>query len=226
MLGKELHDILWKKGVRTLHHANSVMTSISIIQLGGLASRHLVERSGLNQSGQYTDDLDREFGIWDDVFMDTVDIHKRISNRNQYGPVLFELDIAVLNALPRSAQVLVSKLNPSKWGASTPSKERYFEDALEASTGLRVGNFDQMLMIGNVNGIIPFEGYLKRIILDDVVVGNEVSPEFQCAEREINLALQKGGIGVQVTRRGCVACRCYQTYSAMSASRRNMYWAP
>lgn len=226
MNGNDLYNIFLKKNIKTLHHANSVMTSISIIRLGGLASRHLVEKNGLRQSGQYTDELDKQFGIWDDVFMDTVDIHRRIRNRNQYGPVLFEVDVSVLQALPSSARVLVSKMNPSKWKESTPFRDRYFEDAMEADVGVRVGDFDQMLMIGNVGGIIPFGGYLQRIVLDDVNGGAQTSQEFQRAAQELNQALQDRKINMHVTRRGCVDCRCYQSYSGMSSRQRNLHWAP
>ena len=49
-------------------------------------SRGYVEDRRLPQTPQYSDDADKQLGIWSDVFTDGVDIHARGSIRN-YGPV-------------------------------------------------------------------------------------------------------------------------------------------
>ncbi|MDO9069030.1 MAG: hypothetical protein Q7W05_11315, partial [Deltaproteobacteria bacterium] len=105
MTGQEVHLFLAAGGINYLHHANSVKTSNSIIRLGALASRGAVEKNELPQSWQYSDAADKKYGIWNDVFLDAPDFHRRISNPNQYGPVTFELGIDVLLSLPQGSRV-------------------------------------------------------------------------------------------------------------------------
>lgn len=214
MTGKEIYDILVSRNVRSLYHANSVKTSLSLIGLGGLASRELVESTGNAQTNQITDAIDREYGIWGDVFMDTVDIHNRISDRNKYGPVLFVLDVKLLAALPASARVLVTRLNPSKWGATRNDEERYFLNASELSNGLDIGNFDQMLVIRTADKIVPFGSSLQAIVLDEPKLGTDCSQEYRDAETALNNAASRKGINVVVSQRKCSPCGCVSSYSA------------
>lgn len=215
MTGQEVYDVLALRGVTRIFHANSVKTSLSILSLGGLASRRLVEGSGLSQTNQITDDIDRKYGIWGDVFMDTVDIHQRVSNRNNYGPVLFVMDVGVLKALPPGSQVLVSRLNPSKWDSTSCDAERYFLNSDELKAGVNIGNFDQMLIVRTANEIIHFGDFLQSIILDEPKLTNGTSPEFDSAETALNAAAAAKGIRVRVSRRQCAPCGCITSYSAL-----------
>jgi hypothetical protein len=213
MTGNEVHEILISRGVRHLHHANSVKTSLSQLRLGGLASRGLVERARLPQTGQYTDDVDREYGIWNDVFVDTVDIHQRGSDRNKYGPVLFLMNVDVLRALPISAQVLVTRLNPSKWVKDQPDAERYFLTKEELNQGLSVGDFNQMIVIRTTEGIVPFTRYLEEIILDEPRLTSGTGPEFDTAAGAISTAIAALGLQVPLRRRTCAFCKCIGSYA-------------
>jgi len=103
---------------------------VTFLRLGGLASREHVERQGLVQTPQFTDDIDRHFGIWNDVFTDSVDIHARIRNRNQYGPVVFVLEARMLATLPAAIDVLITE--PSdKMGQRQEHGSRYFTTAAD-----------------------------------------------------------------------------------------------
>lgn len=82
-------EALSEKGVTELHHANSVATACQFIRAGSLLSRGSVERLGVAQTPQASDEADRRYSIWFDVFLDSVDIHKRASRANVYGPVMF-----------------------------------------------------------------------------------------------------------------------------------------
>ena len=55
MTGDEIHGVLTQRGIRHLHHANSVMTSNSQILIRALVSRGAVVANQLPQTGQYTD---------------------------------------------------------------------------------------------------------------------------------------------------------------------------
>lgn len=212
MTGKEIYEILVKRGVTHLHHANSVRTSLSQLRLGGLASRALVENNGLSQTNQITDAEDREYGIWGDVFVDTVDIHRRISDRNKYGPVLFVMNVSVLSALPPDARVLVTRSNPTKWANTNSDAERYFLTAAELNMGLIIGDFDQMLVIRTDEGIVPFTHYLEEIVLDEpkLIKGN--SSEFDDASNALRTAVTALNQQVPVNRRSCAPCNCIRSY--------------
>ena len=74
---KALFDILSDKGITSLHHANSVVTSCSFLKSGQLISRGTLERGNGIQTAQYSDSDDKRYDVWFDVFTDSVDIHKK-----------------------------------------------------------------------------------------------------------------------------------------------------
>jgi hypothetical protein len=218
MNGNEVYEILAARGVTRLHHVNSVKTSLSLLKLGGLASRSLVERSQLPQTNQISDTEDRAYGIWGDVFVDTVDIHQRISDRNKYGPVLFIMNINVLRALPPTARVLVTRSNPTKWENTHSDAERYFLTAADLNNGLSIGDFDQMLVIRTTEEILPFMHYLEEIVVDEPKLTQGSSPEFSMATIALTNAVIALGLQVPVKRRLCISCNCINSY-AEKASR-------
>ncbi|MCR5637474.1 MAG: hypothetical protein K6F97_01305, partial [Lachnospiraceae bacterium] len=72
-----------------LFHANSVKTSINFIRRMALFSRKFGEERNL-QTVQNSDVIDKEFGVWNDIFFDNVDIpYKSGNNVSAYGPVMF-----------------------------------------------------------------------------------------------------------------------------------------
>ncbi|WP_175836808.1 hypothetical protein [Burkholderia anthina] len=218
-----LHTILAERAARRLYHANSVSTSLSLIRLGGLASRQRVEQANLPQTYQYTDPTDRALGIWNDVFLDTVDIHQRIRNVNHYGPVLFEFDLDILREVDSDADARVSKSNPSKWSVDTPEATRYFTDASELRQGLSIGTFDQMLMLSTATGHIPFGGSLLRVVVDDPAAGTAASEWHVAATEAISGELTAAGLQVPVVRRECFACRCVNTYAGDARLQEKMF---
>lgn len=214
MTGQEAYSVLVARGVTRLFHANSVTTSVSQLHLGGLASRQKVEQSQLPQTDQYTDATDRSFGVWNDVFLDTVDIHARASRRNQYGPVLFELNVAILLNLPNQSIVLMIRSNPSKWMAHTPDEDRYFVTPAQLSSGLEIGNFDHMLLIRTPSGIIPISNHLKTLTLDEPRLNTGESEEYIAAKNALSTAAHTVGVQVNIARRNCASsCRCTTNYA-------------
>lgn len=213
MTGQEVYEVLLDRGVNRLFHANSVRTSISQLRLGGLASRQKVEQSQLPQTIQISDNLDRSLGIWGDVFLDTVDIHHHISDRNKYGPVLFEMNVEILLNLPAASSVLITRSNPTNWQPTTPDSERYFLDQPSLNTGLRVGEFGHMLVIRTPTGVIPFSDHLQRIVLDEPRLATGESNEHIAAKAALAAAAQHGNVRVNVVRRHCSPCRCTSSYA-------------
>jgi hypothetical protein len=78
-----------RKGNGYLYHANTIRTSCTFLANGGLLSRGAVEARGLQQTPQRSDGDDRRYGVWDDIWLDGVDIHAQARRENVYGPVLF-----------------------------------------------------------------------------------------------------------------------------------------
>ena len=89
-------QILQDEGVKHLYHANSVLTACQFLREGALLSRGIIERRKRYQTDQYSDGIDQQYSLWNDVFTDSVDIYKRSARRNFYGPVLFVLDLRIL----------------------------------------------------------------------------------------------------------------------------------
>ncbi len=164
MTNLEIKQVLIKKGVRYLYHANTVETSLSFLQSRGLLSRGLCEDMKLPQTGQYTDDFDKRYNIFYDIFFDSMEIQKR-TGVSYYGPVLFVYDIDVLDTV-EEGHIRITKMNPDKWKNTISANERYFLKLEELSLFFDKGNFGQHITLTNKKNILSFE-YLEKIVLSD-----------------------------------------------------------
>lgn len=93
----EVKKVLIHKGVTELFHVNSVITSLTFINNGGLLSRETVEEYNLPQTDQKSDGIDKKFNIYNDIFFDSVDIHERAKDVNNYGVITFVYSVDVLD---------------------------------------------------------------------------------------------------------------------------------
>ncbi|MDP2843266.1 MAG: hypothetical protein Q8O06_06485 [Acetobacterium sp.] len=109
---EELIGVLKSKNVEYLYHANTTKTALAFIRNAGLLSRGAVDLLGEAQTPQYTDDADKQFCVWNDVFFDAVDIHERARNNNKYGPILFVYNLSVLKTA-KDDGLRIIKLNPA-----------------------------------------------------------------------------------------------------------------
>lgn len=229
MQATAVYDVLNSIGATTLHHANSVTTSCTFLELGGLASREHVEVRGLGQTAQYSDALDKKHGIWNFVFVDHVDIHHRagrVKGPNQYGPVLFLLDLEVLRGLPQGAEVFVTRKNPVRWVDGEPATERWFQSPEELAANISPGDFDKMLVIQTPSGKLDFPNHHVRIMLDDpqrqVTIGQDA---YVFAEGRLQAAAAVGGVQIVTERHGCrYDCACVAKYAAWSAQKIDLYF--
>lgn len=221
--GKEVHDVLVRKGVTYLHHANTVRTSCSFLKLKGLASRGCVEMMSLDQTPQLTDQIDKRYGIWNDVFTDGVDVHRRGGRKkgaNHYGPVLFKLPLSVLRALPPGSSVMVTRKNPYNWHDGEPDSARYFENIAQLGAdptdgGYRHGDFGHHIVIRVPSGILPFSSAPISIELDEpgrTLNGVDV---YTAASKKLSEAAANAGLALSITRHRCqVGCLCREHYAA------------
>ena len=205
----DVKSVLFHKGVTTLYHVNSVATALTFINNGGLLSRGAVEDMGLAQTPQATDVLDKNFGIYHDVFFDSVDIHSRAKKINDYGPVVFVYDIGLLGELG-NLEVKVTKQNPKYWDDTMTDSDKYFENITELNDGFHLGDFAQEITICNTNMAIGFE-HLKELIIDNPEIDN--TSYFDNAVKAITNALDQNGIMAPLAIRKCPeGCKCKEKY--------------
>ena len=161
-----LLEVLKNKKVHYLYHANTVVTAITFLENNGLYSRQAVEDKGLFQTPQVSDETDKFFGVYNDIFFDSCDIHARASKVNSYGPVLFVYHVDLLSNY--LAHVAITKSNPLYWKAATTENEKYFQNIEEIMQDFNYGTFAQHITIRNI-GYIGFS-FLSKIIFDSYEV--------------------------------------------------------
>jgi hypothetical protein len=218
MQGRDVERILRGIGATKLYHANSITTSCTFLEQGGLLSRYFVENHNLSQTPQDSDYIDKRYGIWDRIFIDHVDIHYRAGPRkgpNQYGPVLFVFDLNLLLELPTGSEVGVTKMNPVNWVDNQSYNERWFESVDELRGNISFGDFTKMLVIQAPAEKIAFPNNQAEIFLDDprrrVSSGEDA---YVCAENRLRTAARSGNIAVSIVRHECHrACSCIEKYA-------------
>ncbi|MCW0386022.1 hypothetical protein NB722_000561 [Xanthomonas sacchari] len=205
---QHVFSALSAKGVTELHHANSIATACQFLRSKSLMSRGTVERMGLTQTAQTSDEADRRYSIWFDVFLDSVDIHARASRANAYGPALFVFDLALIDR-NKTGRIWISKENPTKW-AGKPDEERWFQGKEELDSDFVKGRFDQMIVLRHCGGSLPFGRHLKKIILDDPKLKTDEHVNiYSMAVGALRLAMQDANIDIPIERRQCkVGCKC------------------
>jgi hypothetical protein len=167
-----------------------------------------VDRRGLNQTPQSSDKLDKRKSIWFDVFTDSVDIHEKAATENHYGPVLFVLDLSLIQRA-YTGRVWLTKLNPTKWN-SRPRQERWFQSVEDISDNFCYGNFDHMIVFRHCGGELPLGRFLKEIILDDPQIETKNKIDlFSAAYGALCLAMTDSALDARIRKRKCAAaCRC------------------
>ncbi len=223
MQGTEVYNVLRGINATHLHHANSVATSCTFLEQGGLASRGFVEDRNLAQTVQLSDQIDKKYGIWRRIFVDHVDIHERggrSKGPNFYGPVLFRLDLDILLHLPAGSNVLVTRSNPVHWHDNQPENERYFLTLEELTGNIQFGNFDKMLVIQTPSDKLDFPNQRTQIILDNPQRAlSSGESAYDHAEARLKGAAGTGRIQASISTRACRGgCICVQKYASWRAA--------
>ena len=209
---RELYDLLKRKKVSNLFHANTVATSITFIQEGGLLSRQDVEEQALYQTPQTSDEIDKLFDVFGDIFLDTTDLHRHFSRQNHYGPVLFRFKLELL--LDENLEIWVTNNNPIHWDRHSEPEDNYFQSVKELAR--KWDDYDvqrKMFTVRKPTKPILFD-YLEEVILDNpkVKINDDVS-----LRRESRRALKKAAKGKTqlrelLTWRECGHCFCQDNY--------------
>lgn len=209
---KSLHQFFTEKGITHFYHANSLATASSFIKENGLLSRGCVEGKGLFQTTQTSDEIDKKYDVWDDIFIDTVDLHGHFPRQNLYGPVLFRFNIDFL--LEDTVEIWITKNNPVYWDENTTTEEKYFQGVNEVIQ--RWDEFDRqrkMVTIRKPAKPMLFES-LEAIILDDpkISIYNEVIPFYEAKNVLDNLTKNKPELRELIFPRECNGCFCHDNY--------------
>lgn len=221
MTPHEVHRVLTRIGVRHLYHANTVTTSCTFLEHGALLSRGYVEHHKLTQTDQASDVCDKKFRIWDAVFLDHVDIHQRAGRKkgpNQYGPVLFVLDVDLLLRLPSGTDIRVTRSNPVHWNERQTEEDRWYLKAEDLSQSLGYGDFDKMLVIATADGRVDFPGVELRVMLDNPKRPlSDGTDAYTHAEQRLKGAAEIGGVRIVVAPHECrTDCACEAKYGSYS----------
>lgn len=215
----ELYKLLKEKDISSFFHANTLTTSLTYIENKGLMSRGLVEKKGLNQTVQNSDDIDKKFDVWNDIFIDIVDLHGHFPRQNLYGPILFKFNIEFLK--DDKFDIYVTKNNPIYWKESDTDEDKYFQSVEELRTKWDEYAIQRkMFTIKNTSAPILFE-YLKEIILDDprVQVKKESIVFSEKLTEELEKVIDKNIIPKDLFKwRQCSACFCRDNYLQLPVS--------
>lgn len=220
---REVYEVLRAIGATQLHHANTVATSCTFLEQGGLLSRGYVESNGLLQTPQSSDEIDKKFEIWDDVFLDHVDIHHRGGVKkgpNLYGPVLFSFPVELLLALPEETLVRVTRTNPVHWQEGQSDADRWYLTKDELSQHLGYGDFDKMLVIRAPTARIEFPEKRVSIALDDPERELAGVSAYAHARDRLLAAAHTGSVEATIAKHNCkFDCSCVAKYKTLWAPR-------
>jgi hypothetical protein len=165
---KLVYQILKEKGVSNLYHANTVLTSLTFIREKALLSRKYVEENNLIQTEQKSDELDKLYNVWDSVFLDGLDLHKKYSRANFYGPILFVMKLELLLS-PSISNLVITKNNPMYWKGIADLDPCYYDDLEQFKNDYLTGkNLDSRVMFTfrSPDKNFKLNKFLKEIILD------------------------------------------------------------
>lgn len=209
----EFHKLLSEKGINHFYHANSVRTSRTYIEKGGLMSRGAVESYGLPQTSQGTDKVDKLFDVWNDIFLDTVDLHDYFGRQNYYGPIVFKISTAFL--IQDDFDIWVTKDNPKHWTEAMTAEQKYFQSVQELRE-----NWDlyqrqrKMTTVKNCLKPILLE-YVEEVIVDNPKVLNKQNGTiyFDKAIEDLKQTLLSNPpLKSKFKTRTCSGCYCESNY--------------
>jgi hypothetical protein len=217
----KLHRLFKERGITHLHHANTVATALTFIEQKGLLSRGAVDKHQLFQTPQSSDREDKRFNIWNDVFLDTHDLHKHFNRQNKYGPVLFKFSIDFL--LKTKSEIWVTKDNPIRWTRNMQSNDKYFSSVLRIKKEWNAHKLERrMVTIRNNSRPILFK-YLQEITLDEPGLLIDDLDLFIIARRRLRKAIKTNNLDLDILTRKCNSyCFCKENYLEKKMSVKNL----
>ena len=211
----ELYNALKGQGIQKLYHANTLTTALSFISLGGVTSRGNIERLRLPQTEQDSDYADKQYNVWNDIFLDTVDLHGYRygglwSRENAYGPILFELNTELL--LDKDLDnIWITTENPQYWEEKNPSN--YFFTVEDYIANYNKNRQKKMITIRGIEKIISLQQYLSCIYIDDPKLSYKNINLYDFCYDKILAAIQQANLTTRICKHHCSPpCYCRTNY--------------
>jgi len=220
---KSVYQILIKKEIDSFHHVNTLKTSLTFIKNNALLSRGHVENNGLIQTIQSSDGIDKEYDIWDDVFLDGLDLHRHFCRNSPYGPIMFKIDLKILT-LPDFQEIYITKDNPTNWKSKPSVHDCYYKDLSEFENDYRnsgkIKDGQIMFTFKSPGRNIKLNKFCNEIIVDDPNIFSSDKSLGILAKKKIIDELQINGLGhIPVSLRHSNekwhSCWCFTNYSSM-----------
>lgn len=167
---KSIYKILTAKNIDYFHHVNTYQTSKTFIENNALLSRKYVDNKHLNQTPQSSDAIDKEYGIYDDIFVDGLDLHKHFNRNSPYGPIMFKIDLKLLT-VPNFSKIYITKDNPTNWRSKPNLEDRYYNDINEFEKDYRnsgkLKDGQIMFTFKNASNTLKLNKFCKGVIVDN-----------------------------------------------------------
>lgn len=210
---EELFQFFISKDIQVLYHANTIQTSVTYFNQGGLLSRGAVESLGLKQTTQSSDEADKILDVWNDIFLDSTDLHTFFGRQNYYGPVQFEFDVDLVRN--PNYEIWITKNNPIYWNTDTTLEERYFQSVAELINDWhKYPRQKMMITIRNNSEPILFQT-IRRVVVDDPRV-NIIEEDIHLFNETVKIIkdnVQEGHIlRGKIKTRVCNSCWCRDNY--------------
>lgn len=210
---QDLFSLYQKKGITHLYHANTVRTSKTFIEQNGLLSRGAVENKELIQTVQSSDAIDKQYDVWNDIFLDTEDLHIKFNRQNHYGPVLFKFSVDFIKDL--DVDIWVTKNNPIYWKPYMSMEQKYFISVEELDKKWNMFQSQRkMTTVKNTFQPLLFD-YLEEIIVDNPKIKNNHTGiiYFSEAKKSLNQSVEiNQSIKGKLKERECKNCYCCFNY--------------
>lgn len=231
---KQLYSILKEKKVEFLYHANTVGTSVTFIENRALLSRDFIETNDLYQTEQKSDKEDKKFDVWDHIFLDGADLHKKYNRANKYGPVLFRMNLELLIS-PSIQEVYITKSNPWYWNSSTTLENKFYSNIDDVKSDYLTGSkLDSQIMFTfrNPEKEIKLNKYLHSIGIDKPKLLVNIASGGQktvgdYAEDTLKECLENSGLGhIPILTRNHPKfnfCQCHFNYNYLYSSDMNEF---
>ncbi|SRX52223.1 hypothetical protein [Aequorivita sp. CIP111184] len=167
---KSVYKILTTKNIKFFHHVNTFQTSKTFIENNALLSRKFVSDNSLNQTSQSSDAIDIKYDVYDDIFVDGLDLHEHFSRNSSYGPFMFKIDLKLLT-VPSFSKIYITKDNPTNWNLKPKLTDRYYNDLKEFEKDYRnsgkVKDGQIMFTFKNVSTNLKLNKFCKEVIVDN-----------------------------------------------------------
>ena len=223
---EQLKDSLSSAGIEFLYHANTVETSLSYFRLGHLASREYLESQEMPQTWQPSDEGDKKFGIFNDLFLNFADFHARFTKKepNRYGPILYKFSAQkVLDYyLEKGFDLRLTNKQPHLWEEGDSSSDRWTTNVnYRLIYPYKQGWTTWPDLVAR--GIPPF---LPLSIAEEVLV--DLHPEntdfFDSLEEVFISVMQAQGLSIPIRARSCSepSCNCLEIAS-LDTRRRSQF---